>query len=599
MTDPLSRRVSRLEIREERTRQRLRAAQNSRLSSAGLFFLTLILAAARPEWRIEAPAVIAFTLIFGALVRRTANLKRHANHLASLAAFYRRQARRRAGLAIEPRSPEALSEALAAAGPEADLTLIQDLNLIGPHSLFTALDETVSDGGRAELVRALLAPGLDKAGAEARQEQIASLAAERWFFIRLLIAAGETEMGLSTHQAREFLKKPLAPERFGRWVLGLCALWLLCLAGIAHGLVSGSPLLPPAVLASAFIAASLFAFNSLGPVHGKGVGLALHLSALVALFSRLETRDRRRYGELLSATFASRPSRQLRRFHFVLGFLSAESHPLVYLVLNGLFPWAAVFSWALERERKRIHASFPQCLNELHHLEALVSLTFLYVYQTKSFPRLHAKPRLEFTALTHPLIPRDRVVANDFAFAAGQSLGLVTGSNMSGKSTFLRAIGINQTLANMGAPCFAGNFETSVFEIASCIQVSDSLRDGFSYFYSEVLRLKRVIEDVRAGRPVLFLIDEIFRGTNNRERQIGSRAVIKNLVSPTSLGFVSTHDLELTSLEQKLPGVVNLHFREEILGGQMLFSYKLQPGPCPTTNALVIMEQAGLDVGEV
>lgn len=595
MTDPLLKRVAKLELRETKARARLRAAQNARLATAGVFFLVLILATVHPEWGIEAPAIAAFLAVFGYFVGLTTNFRRHANHLATLGAFYRRQALRRSGHAVERRH----EEALAAAGAKADITLIQDLNLIGPHSLFTAIDETISDGGRAELVRLLLAPGLDKAAVGARQKQIAELRGERWFYIRLLIAAGETEMELSTQQALEFLKKPLVPAGFGKWVLAVSALWVLCLAGIAHGLVSGEPILSPAVLASAFIAGSLYVMNLVGPVYGKGVGLAQHLSALVSLFRLLEARENPRYRELLPATFASRPSRQLRRFHFVLGFLSAESHPLVYLILNGLAPWAAVFASLLERERARIHSSFPECLDEFHRLEALISLTLMYEYQTREFPRIHEPARLEFEGLLHPLIPRDTAVANDFAFTGGKSLGLVTGSNMSGKSTFLRTVGINQTLANMGAPCFAKRFETSLFTIASCIQVSDSLRDGFSYFYSEVLRLKRVIEDVRAGKPTLFLIDEIFRGTNNRERQIGSRAVIKNLISPTSMGFVSTHDLELTSLERKLPGLINLHFREEIVSGQMFFSYKLQMGPCPTTNALLIMEQAGLDVRDV
>jgi DNA mismatch repair ATPase MutS len=116
-----------------------------------------------------------------------------------------------------------------------------------------------------------------------------------------------------------------------------------------------------------------------------------------------------------------------------------------------------------------------------------------------------------------------------------------------------------------------------------------------------VLRLKRLIDKVHAGHRVLYLIDEIFRGTNNRERNVGSRAVIRSLLTNAggSLGFVSTHDLELTSLEETLPQVVNLHFREDIRGGEMLFSYRLQSGPCPTTNALVIMERAGLDLREI
>lgn len=595
MAESLLFRVEKLNARETLTRDRLQKTQNARLWTAGIFFITLVVATVNPEWRIEVPAVAVFTMVFGALVVRTNRLRRHALHLKRLSAFYSRQARRRAGLSVE-RNHGAAAQTL---GSDPDLTLIQDLNLIGPHSLFTMLDETVSDGGRAELVRLLLNPGMSREAISARQKQIAAVKSERWFFIRLLIAASETELELSTHQTLEFLKRRLVPEGFGVWVAGALALWVVCVAGIAHGMVTETPVIPPSIFATVFVVVSLFIFNRVGPVFGKGVGLSEHLSALVSLFALIERRDNPRYRELLPKTYESRPSRQLKRFHFVLGFLSAESHPLVYLLLNAIFPWAPLFSWLLERERVRIHSSFPECLDEFHRLEALISLSFLYTYQTKVFPVVHDSPALDFSALLHPLISRDKAIANDFAFKNGKCLGLVTGSNMSGKSTFLRTIGINQTLANMGAPVFASRFETSIYKLASCIQVSDSLRDGFSYFYSEVLRLKRVIEDVRSGQRVLFLIDEIFRGTNNRERQIGSRAVIRDLVSTTSVGFVSTHDLELTSLEEKLPGVLNLHFREEIVGGEMLFSYRLQLGPCPTTNALVIMAQAGLDIRDV
>jgi DNA mismatch repair ATPase MutS len=147
----------------------------------------------------------------------------------------------------------------------------------------------------------------------------------------------------------------------------------------------------------------------------------------------------------------------------------------------------------------------------------------------------------------------------------------------------------------MGAPVFARRFATRPLAIESCIEVSDSLRDGFSYFYAEVRRLKALLDATRA-RPSLFLIDEIFRGTNNRERQIGSRAVIETLAQAQgSEGFVSTHDLELTSLEGE--HVVNLHFREEISPvGEMTFTYRLQKGASPTTNALRIMQLEGLPV---
>ena len=263
-------------------------------------------------------------------------------------------------------------------------------------------------------------------------------------------------------------------------------------------------------------------------------------------------------------------------------------------------PWSAVASWFLERRRRKISESFPICLQELAELEVLGSLVIFDRYQTSIYPELDSGT-LRMSDVFHPLIDRNHVIANDFGFQDGSSLGLLTGSNMSGKSTFLRAVGLNQTLANMGAPVFASEFATSPMKIETCIEVSDSLRDGVSYFYAEVRRLKALLEQAKAaGQSTLFLIDEIFRGTNNKERQIGSRAVIRALarLRPKALGFVSTHDLELTVLEKEEPAVVNLHFRETIEAGQMVFSYRLNPGPSPTTNALLIMAMEGLPVDQ-
>jgi DNA mismatch repair ATPase MutS len=171
---------------------------------------------------------------------------------------------------------------------------------------------------------------------------------------------------------------------------------------------------------------------------------------------------------------------------------------------------------------------------------------------------------------------------------------------MSGKSTFLRTVGINVCLAQAGAPVCASHFQWSWCRPACCIRVDDSLEAGLSFFYAEVKRLKSILDAAcdRAAPPVLFLIDEIFKGTNNRERLIGSRAYIKAVADGNGFGLVSTHDLELTDLESEVPSLTNTHFQETVSAGALQFDYKLRPGPCPTTNALRIMELEGLPVPE-
>jgi DNA mismatch repair ATPase MutS len=175
---------------------------------------------------------------------------------------------------------------------------------------------------------------------------------------------------------------------------------------------------------------------------------------------------------------------------------------------------------------------------------------------------------------------------------------VITGSNMSGKSTFLRTVGVNLCLAYAGAPVNAAYLKTNLSRLFTCIQVSDSLTDGISYFYAEVRRLKALLDalEKKHDLPLFFLIDEIFRGTNNRERQIGGRAFVQSLIGGHGAGLISTHDLELIVLAEELAEVSNFHFQEEVTQGRMLFDYKVRPGPSRTTNALQIMQMEGLPV---
>ena len=169
---------------------------------------------------------------------------------------------------------------------------------------------------------------------------------------------------------------------------------------------------------------------------------------------------------------------------------------------------------------------------------------------------------------------------------------------MSGKSTFLRTLGINQVLAFAGAPVNASKMKTGLLRLFTCIQVSDSLADGFSYFYAEVRRLKILLDLLKDDDPlpVFYLIDEIFRGTNNQERRIGSQSYLRALIRAKGSGVVSTHDLELAKLSDMHSNIINFHFRDDVREGKMHFDYQLRPGPSPSTNALKIMKNEGLPI---
>lgn len=612
--DRLARRSVRLERRIERFKRRLDTHHNLRLGTAGLFALALIGLVANAHAKLELLVVSFFALAFAVLVVRTRRVARHLHALIRLRHFFDRQERRLRGLPSGRswesalRAAEALSGALAealAANQAAERAINLDLGLFGAHSLWTLIDETLTDGGQHRLLQWLTQPTLHCEDILARQTRIQTLRDETWFLTKLMIQ-GSDDFRLSSSQIMLFLKKPFLKADFKIWLIVTWAIWIIAIGWLAlSSRGDGKLQLWPMAVFAAVNFASLM--HSSSPFK-KGVGLSHHLSLLQPIFHALESRlnsPRVQAGsplsELCPVTKSSGPSREARKLNGVLAFMSVEANPLVQLIVNLVSPWSLTAQALLERRRRKIAFSFPQCLEELAEIEALGSLVIFDHYQTNSYPEIHdvgRRPALSFSGLFHPLIPRGQVVANDFNFPAGKSLGLLTGSNMSGKSTFLRTIGLNQTLANAGAPVFAKSFSTHPLHIETCIEVTDSLRDGYSYFYAEVKRLRRVLDTAKSGEKTLFLIDEIFRGTNNRERQIGSRAVIRELASrDQAIGFVSTHDLELTVLADSVPQVWNLHFREHFSNqGQMIFSYQLHAGPCPTTNALKIMAAEGIAV---
>ena len=315
---------------------------------------------------------------------------------------------------------------------------------------------------------------------------------------------------------------------------------------------------------------------------------------------------------------ARRPSVLLNRLSRLASAAVLEQGEILGLAVNALLPWDVYVAYQLNRCREQVAQKLPLWLDTWFELEALSSLAnFAYLNPDYTLPEMieHSEQAeqaeqteqgassvlFSATSLGHPLIAAERKVTNDVRLDAMGEIMMVTGSNMAGKSTFLRTLGINLCLAYAGGPVNATGMQTRLFTIYACIKVSDSLADGYSYFYAEVRRLKGLLakleqEATPDSLPVLYLIDEIFKGTNNYERLIGSRAYIRALVGKHGVGAISTHDLELVRLSETLSAIQHFHFREEVIDGKLVFDYRLRSGPCPTRNALKIMQLEGLPV---
>ena len=358
-----------------------------------------------------------------------------------------------------------------------------------------------------------------------------------------------------------------------------------------------------------------------GDVSEDSTYLKYGLTTLSRIFSFLETYKYGNHQQLkaICTPFlqerAYGPTRLLRNTARIESAATLRRNPFVWLPLNFLLPWDLYCAYLLSQYKERIATHLPLWLETWFELEALCSLaTFAYLNPDYIMPtvepswiaesgnkqkRERSTPELFCAqALGHPLISNEKKVTNNFKIDKCGEVFILTGSNMAGKSTFLRTIGVNLCLAYAGGPVNATQMHTALFRLFTCIRVTDSVTDGYSYFYAEVRRLRALLDALKEeGKlPLFFLIDEIFKGTNNKERLIGSRSFVRALAGRNCVGAISTHDLELVKLEGTVPQVENMHFREEVVDGQLTFDYVLRPGPCPTTNALKIMAMEGLPI---
>jgi MutS domain V len=254
---------------------------------------------------------------------------------------------------------------------------------------------------------------------------------------------------------------------------------------------------------------------------------------------------------------------------------------------------------SIERWRQRAGAHIPDWLEAVGEFEALVSLAgYAYENPGDPFPELVAEaPLLDGAALGHPLLPEATCVRNDVRLDGTLKLLLVSGSNMSGKSTLLRTVGVNAVLALAGAPVRAARLRLSRLAVGTEMRVADSLQDGRSLFYSVVSRLKSIVDLAGREPPLLFLLDEILPGTNSHDRRRGAEGVIRKLVESGAIGLVTTHDLALTEIVNALgERAVNVHFEDRLVDGVMTFDYRLRPGVIQRTNALELMRMIGLEV---
>jgi hypothetical protein len=474
-----------------------------------------------------------------------------------------------------------------------------DLDLFGPASLFELLNTTRTEIGEATLADWLRGPA-PLAEVRARQAAIDELRPMLDFKEDVAVLASESPVG-RTGPLSAWAGVPAV--RFApalRLALAACAV-------VTIGLIV---LVYRDLAAPEWLFAWLFAETGFAAIWRRPFHQVLHgidtperdLGLLAGLLARVESesftspRLAALHQTLLTAGVP--PSKRIAQLRTLVSWLDS-THNMMFAPVAFILLLRQQLAIAIARWHAAYGPAIGEWLRALGEAEALAALaTFAYERPDNPFPELADEgPVYEADGLGHPLMPASAVVRNDVRLGgSGPRVILVSGSNMSGKSTLLRSVGVSVVLALAGAPVAARRLRLSPLVLGATLHVEDSLQAGHSRFYAEILRIRTIADAGRGPTPLLFLLDEILHGTNSHDRRIGAEGIVRALVGLRAIGLVTTHDLALTELPATLGSAVNMHFEDRLEDGRMIFDYRMRPGVVEHSNALELMRAIGLDV---
>jgi hypothetical protein len=491
-----------------------------------------------------------------------------------------------------------------------------DLDLFGKGSLFELLCIAVTSSGRATLAGWLLNPGRVTA-AEVRERQVAVEELRARVELREEIFVTTSAVAKEVEEAHldEWSRAPAALGRGER----MAALVITTMTAVAfvigvpaivskfvdltnpgampsYSTMASLPLLVMAVIVSMFARRLASRVTSIvGAVERREPAFALLAGLLTVIEKESFT------SPLLIALRGTLErdgvpaSRQIERLRKLVALLEARRNQF-FSPFALLFLWTTHIAFAIERWRAESGAEVVAWIEAIGEIEALLSLSsFAFEHPAFVMPEMaDGEALFEGDAIGHPLIPDGRRVPNDVRIGGELRLLIVSGSNMSGKSTLMRSIGVNTLLALAGAPVCAARLRVTPMAVGASISLNDSLQEGASRFYAEILRIRDIL---LMPPPLLFLLDEVLGGTNSHDRRIGAGAILRSLVERGAIGLATTHDLALAQIAEELaPRAANVHFEDQIQDGRVTFDYHMQPGIVKKSNALELMRAVGIEV---
>lgn len=610
--DPRVEYVRRLEDRRARRKSREAAEEwiaNARLAMFGVGVLVAVLVFGGPGWHWG--WLVAAIAGFGGLVVWSERVARAAARAERGVAYYER------GLAR-------LDDRWAGAGDSDGARFLDpehpyaaDLDLFGPGSVYELLCAARTRAGEEILAAWLLAPAPPNE-IRARQKAVAELAPMLDFREDLALRGADVRAGIDADSLDDWGRGP-SVFREGRiaWLAALAS--AVSIACLVLWLVGRWPATPFLASTLALIALHWAARSRVARVVASVEKHAHDLELLAELLGQLERREFRseklRALRLELEIEGHPPSERIARLGRLVSLHQAMRNQF-FAPFGLLLLWPLHMAIRIDRWRAESGAGIARWLRAIGELETLASFAgFAHENPENPFPEIvepgNAAPTptpteagadsgalLEADDLGHPLIPRDRVVRNDVALGRSHPRVLVvSGSNMSGKSTLLRAVGVNAALALAGAPVRARRLRLTPVALGGTLRVQDSLQAGKSRFYAEIKRVRQLVDISRGEIPLLFLLDEIFSGTNSHERCQGAEAVVRGLLRVGAIGLMTTHDLTLARLGDELGDAArNVHFEDRFDEGELKFDYRMRPGVVSKSNAIALMRAVGLEV---
>ncbi|MFD2516251.1 DNA mismatch repair protein MutS [Pontibacter locisalis] len=481
-----------------------------------------------------------------------------------------------------------------------------DLDIFGQSSLFQLMNRSVTSIGKHKLAQWLRSAASAQQVAE-RQRAVAELAdGQQIDWLQDLIALpmhykhNEESAGsfIDWFAGRSFYRQHPVLKVL---VFLLPVLTLVAIAAWNYG-VSGY--VPGAFLVLQFYLAYKYR-NERDEYYDKSIGIYEAMRSYTKQLQHIEentfTTPQLQALQRKLQQSGTKGSVMINKLANIIDFFSWRLSTLMAFFLNTILMWDFIWMYRLENWRDKYLPQLEEMLGTLAEFEALASIAaFQHAHPEYDVPELSDEPfELRAKQIAHPLIFSVTPVANDFEMQGAGSTMVVTGSNMSGKTTFLRTVGINMVMALMGAPVCADKFIVAPAQVYTAMRTADNLAENTSSFYAELKRLRILLELTEQGQPVFYLLDEILKGTNSRDRHLGAMALIRQLHNRNASGLISTHDLELGAMEQELPGsVYNYSFNSDIIGNEIKFDYKLHRGICRSFNASKLMQLMGIEIEE-